>query len=136
MNEAERAELLESIYNGSGTIGSSIPEEVTIDGETVPLREFYFEVADRDDLGEEERERVEAVLSYLRRERLAMVQRIKNREVDYETGTSLVPMIRDLDRAINAFESLDAPSYAEQVRRHRVESASELVDLMREFGKL
>lgn len=136
MNDAERAELLESIYSGSGTIGSSIPETVTIDGETVPLREFYFEVAEPDELGNKERERVEEVLSFLRRERLAMVQRIRNQEVEYETGKAVVPTIRDLDRAINAFESLEDPSYAEQVRRHRIESARELVDLMREFGKL
>lgn len=136
MNDAERAELLESVYRGNGTIGSSIPETVVIDDETVPLREFYFEVVDRDDLEDEERERVDAVLSYLRRERLTKVQRIRKQEVDYETGKSLVPTIRDLDRAINAFESLEEPSYAEQVRRHRIESARELVDLMREFGKL
>ena len=113
-----------------------MPESIRVEGRTVPVREFYFEVSDRDELSAAERGRVEEVLSYLRRERLALVQRIRDDEVDYETGESLVPEIRDLDRAINAFESLDDPDYGEQVRRERIESARELVELMRDFGKL
>lgn len=136
MNEHEREELLDRIYQMSGTIGNSIPETVRIGDESLPLREFYFEVSDREELQEEDRERIEEILSYLRRERLALVQRIQNREVDYETGESLVPKIRDLDRAINAFESLDDPCFEEQVRREKIKSARELVELMRGFGEL
>ncbi|WP_339106100.1 DUF5788 family protein [Haloterrigena salinisoli] len=136
MNEQQRVELLEQVYQSSGTIGSSIPETVRIEDETVPLREFYFEVADRDHRQETERERIREVLSYLRRQRLQLIGQIREREVDYETGQSLVPRIQNLDRAINAFESLDEPCFEEQVRREKIESARELVDLMRELGKL
>lgn len=136
MNERQRAELLEQVYQTSGTIGSSIPETVRIEDESVPLREFYFEVTDRDHLQETERERIQDVLSYLRRQRLQLIRQIREREVDYETGQSLVPRIQNLDRAINAFESLDEPCFEEQVRRKKLESARELVDLMRELGKL
>lgn len=136
MNERERARLLDRVHQTSGTIGRSMPETITLDGETVPLREFYMEVSGREELPEEDRESVEEVLSYLRRERSVRIKRIRNREVDYETGKEMVPEIRDLDRAINAFESLGDPSYEEQVRREKVESARELVELMRDFGKL
>lgn len=136
MNEHQRTELLEQVYQTSGTIGSSIPETVRIEDESVPLREFYFEVADRDHLQETECERVHEVLSYLRRQRLQLIRQIRERDVDYETGQSLVPRIQNLDRAINAFESLDEPCFEEQVRREKIESARELVDLMRGLGKL
>ncbi|UPV76799.1 DUF5788 family protein (plasmid) [Halorussus limi] len=136
MSEQQRTELLEQVYQNSGTIGSSIPETVRIEDETVPLREFYFEIADRDHLQETERERIREVLSYLRRQRLQLIRRVREREVDYETGQSLVPRIQSLDRAINAFESLDEPRFEEQVRREKIESARELVDLMQELGKL
>lgn len=136
MNERQRDELVDRIYRSSGTLGRSIPETVEFDGESVPLREFYVEVSGREDLRDEDRERVERILSYLRRERLELVQRIQEREVDYETGKSLVQTVRDLDRAVNAFESLDEPRYGEQVRREKIESARELIELMREFGKL
>lgn len=136
MNERQREELLERVYRSSGTVGRSIPETVTLEDESVPLRRVYFEVAGRDELPAEERERVQEVLSYLRRKRLALVQRIEEGGIEYETGTALVDRIRKLDRAINAFESLDDPSFEEQVRRERVESAREAVELLREFGKL
>lgn len=136
MNERQRTELLEQVYQTSGTVGSSIPETLEIEDESVPLREFYFEVADSERLAETERERIQDVLSYLRRQRLELIRRIREREVDYETGESLVSSVRNLDRAINAFESLDEPGFGEQVRREKIESARELVDLMRELGKL
>ena len=136
MNERERRELLDRLYRTSGTVGNSIPETVDVGDETVPLREFYFEVAGRDELDEAERESVEEIVSSLRRERLSLVQRVRRGEVDYATGERLVARVRDLDRAINALESLEEPSFEEQVRRERIRSARELVDLMREFGKL
>ncbi|WP_121822355.1 DUF5788 family protein [Halostella salina] len=136
MTERQRDELLGRVHRTSGTLGGSIPETVRVDGESVPVREFYFEVSDREELTGEARERVEDVLTHLRRERAELVRRIRNREVDYATAESLVPDIRELDRAINAFESVEDPSYGEQVRREKIESARELVEMMREFGKL
>jgi len=136
MTERERDELLGRVHRTSGTLGGSIPDAVQVDGESVPVSEFYFEVSDRDELTAETRERVEDVLAHLRRERAALIRRIRNREVGFETGQSLVPRIRNIDRAINAFESIDDPSLGEQVRRERIESARELVEMMREFGKL
>lgn len=136
MNERQREELMERIYRTSGTLGRSIPETVRLEDESIPVREFYFEVASRDGLRDEDRERVKEILSYLRRKRLGLIQQIRTCEVDYETGTSLVPEVRDLDRAINAFESLEEPGLEEQLRREKIRSAQELVDLIREFGKL
>lgn len=136
LNEQQREELLDQIYQTSGTVGRSIPETIRLGDESVPLRKFYFEVSDREELQEEDRESIEEILSYLRRKRLALIQRIQKREVDYETGKTLVPKIRDLDRAINAFESLDDPSFEEQLRQHKIRSARELIELMREFGKM
>lgn len=136
MNERHRKELLDQVHKPSGTVGRSIPEAVHIGDETVPLREFYFEVSNQSELSAEDRETVEELLSSLRRERLALVQRIQKGEVDHETGKSLVSEIRALDRAINAFESLDGPSFEEQMRQKKIKSARELVDLMWEFGKI
>ena len=134
MNDRRREELLDRLRRTSGTLGASIPETVDVEGESVPLREFYFEIAGQEELREADRERVEEVLSYLRRRRLSLVQRLEEGEMTYETGESLVRTVQKLDRAINALESLDDPSFEEQVRREQIRSAQELVDIMREFG--
>lgn len=135
MNEQQSEELLSQIYRSSGLVGGSIPETIQLDDESVPVRSFYFKISNQEELHEEDRESVEEILSYLRRKRLSLIQRIRNRTVDYETGQTFVSRVQMLDRAINAFESLDDPSYEEQVRQEKIESARELVEFMRKFGK-
>lgn len=133
MNERQRNELLEQANRNSATLGGSFPETVTVDGETVPLREFYFELTNRDEL-DDEQARLDEVLGYMKRERLRLKQRLEDDDIAYETGQELVERIRELDRAINAFESLNEPSFGEQVRRERIQSAEELVEMLRNFG--
>lgn len=135
MQNHERRDLLDRVNRSSATVGGSIPETVRIDGETVPLQEFYFDVADAETLDSEERARVESLLKHLRRERLQLVQRIRNDEVDYATGEELVPDILELERAIDALESLDEPDLAEQLRQERISSARELIEMLRSAGK-
>jgi len=135
MNEKQRKELLDRIRQSSTTIGGSIPETVELEDESVPLREFYFKISSQEELQPDDEDRVAKILTYLRRERLRLVQLIKNNEVDYESGKELVPKIASLERAINAFESVDDPSLNEQLRQEKIESAQELIDLMRMVGK-
>lgn len=134
MKEHQRDELLERIHRSSTTVGGSIPESVTLDGETVPLREFYFRVSSREELQPNDEERIQEILTYLRRERLRLVQLVQNDEVDFESGKELVPKISALERSINAFESLEDPSLEEQLRQEKIKSARDLVDLMRTVG--
>jgi len=136
MDDRQRDELLDRIHRSSATVGGSIPETVLLEGESIPLREFYFEISDKQEIQTDEEERFEEILTYLRRERLRLIQLIENDEVDYESANELVPKISDLDRAIDAFESLEGPDLDEQLRQEKIKSAEGLVDLMRGFGKL
>lgn len=135
MKDRQREALLDRIRRTSATVGRSMPETVTLAGESVPVRDFYLDVADSEELDPEERQRVEDLLTHLRRERLRLVQRIRNDEVSYERGEELVSEIGALERAIDAFESLDEPGLAEEVRQERVESARELVEILRRAGR-
>ena len=135
MTPRQRERLLERVYQPSGSIGRSIPETVDCDGETIPVREPYFEFADQESLSGSDEERVHDLLSTLRRERLRLVQRLREDDVAFATGEALVETIHDIDRAINAYESLEDPSLSEQYRRDNIRSAQELVELMRAFGK-
>ncbi|WP_435361828.1 DUF5788 family protein [Haloarchaeobius sp. DFWS5] len=134
MEEHRRDELLDQLRRSSARVGGSMPESVVLNDETVPLQQFYFEVSGRDQLSPTESERVEEVLRFLRRERLRLVQLVENDEVDYETGTELVTTVANLERAINAFESLEGSSIGEELRQKKIQSARELVDMMRSFG--
>lgn len=135
MNERQRERLLDRIYQPSSTVGETIPETAIIDGEPVPIRSTLFELSDSDAPASENEQRIRTIIRGLKRERLRKVNVIKRSDVDYERGEEIVQEILELDRAINAFESVHDPDLDEQMRHQKIDSANELVELMRQFGK-
>ncbi len=106
IKEFERKQLLERIERESATVGASIPEQITIQGEEINLQEFVFEIRRRDTIPSGERERVEQAKKNLRRERLQRKQRIEDDPITYEEGDRLTEAIIGIDRALNELESL------------------------------
>ncbi|PSQ39030.1 hypothetical protein BRD13_04555 [Halobacteriales archaeon SW_5_70_135] len=106
MQEYERKRLLERIEREGATVGATIPETIEVQGETVDLREFVFEVKRRETVSAGERERVERANRNLRRERLQRRQRVEDGDITPEEGERLVESIVGIDRALNALESL------------------------------
>jgi len=133
MDEYERKRLLDSVERNSGTIGTELPETVTVRGTEVDLREFVFECRRLDAVTDEDRERLEAMKRRLKRERLARKQRIAEDEVTVEEGETLVESIRGLDRAITALEGIDTPSYSETLRQKNQQDARRLLSLVEQL---
>jgi hypothetical protein len=106
VKEYERKQLLERIGRDGATVGAAIPDRIDIQGESVDLREFVFEIKRRDTVPPGERERVEQAKTNLRRERLQRKQRIKDGDISREEGERLAEAIIGIDRALNALESL------------------------------
>jgi hypothetical protein len=115
MREFERKQLLERVEREGSTLGADIPDEIEVQGETVELHQFVFEVKRRDTVPPGERERVEEAKKNLRRERLQRKQRIEDEETEltYEEGEELVESIIGIDRALEALQSL-GPANIEQ----------------------
>ena len=106
MKEYERKQLLERIGRDGATVGAAIPDRIDIQGESVDLREFVFEIKRRDTVPPGERERVEQAKTNLRRERLQRKQRIEDGDISREEGERLAEAIIGIDRALNALENL------------------------------
>jgi hypothetical protein len=106
VREFERKQLLERIQREGATVGASIPDEVEVQGETVALREFVFEIKKRETVPSGERKRVERAKKNLRRERLQRKQRVEDDDISYEEGERLVESVVGIDRALNALEQL------------------------------
>jgi len=103
----ERKQLLERIERESATVGEEIPETIEVQGETLELQSFVFEIKRRDTVPAGERDRVTEAKRNLRRERLQRKQRLEDDpELSVEEGEALVRAIIGLDRALNALESL------------------------------
>ena len=108
VKEYERKQLLARVEREGSTVGASIPERIDVQGETIDLQSFVFEIKRRDTIPAGERERVQQAKKNLRRERLQRKQRIENEWADmsWAEGEELVEAIIGLDRALNALESL------------------------------
>lgn len=106
MKEFERKQLIERIQREGATVGADIPETIDVQGETVNLREFVFEIKKRETVPAGERERVEQAKKNLRRERLQRKQRIEEGEISFEEGKAVANAIIGIDRALNALENL------------------------------
>lgn len=108
MKAFERKQLLERLDREGATIGTRIPEQVTVQGEEVPLRDFVFEVKRRESVPPGDRERVDRAKKNLRRERLQRRQRIEREDdLSYEEGEALVESILGISRALHALEQLE-----------------------------
>ncbi|MFB6129012.1 MAG: DUF5788 family protein [Halorhabdus sp.] len=107
MHEYERKQLLERIEREGATIGASIPDTIEVDGEPLELRAFVFETRRRETVPADQRERVEAVKTNLRRERNRRVERLESATLSYEDGEALAESIVGIDRALHALEDLE-----------------------------
>jgi len=106
VQDYERKQLLERIGRDGATVGADIPERIEIQGEAVDLREFVFEIKQRETVPAGERERVEQAKKNLRRERLDRKQRIEHGDITREEGEQLAAAIIGIDRALNPLETL------------------------------
>jgi hypothetical protein len=125
MKSYERKQLLARIDREGATVGAQIPEEITVQGERLALREFVFETRSRGSVPADERERVEKAKKNLRRERLARRQRVEDGDITYEEGETLVESIVGIDRALHALSDLGTVDVESEA------SAKELADRKR-----
>ncbi|ERG89614.1 MAG: hypothetical protein J07HX5_01784 [halophilic archaeon J07HX5] len=109
MKSYQRKQLLERIERDGATVGESIPDQIEIQGETVDLKTFVFEIRRRETIPTGDRDRVKRATRNLRRERLERKQRIEDADtpISYEDGERLADAIVGIDRALGALESLE-----------------------------
>ncbi|TQQ83415.1 hypothetical protein EGH24_01065 [Halonotius terrestris] len=117
MQEYQRKQLLERIGRDGATVGAELPNAIEIQGETLDLKQFVFEIKRRDTVPPGERERVETAKRNLRRERVERVELIENNEVSYEEGVDQVDAIVGIDRALNALDQLEPVDLEAEAKR-------------------
>ena len=117
MKAYQQKQLLERIGRDGATVGRQLPEGIEIQGETIDLREFVFEIKRRETIPSGERDRVETAKRNLRRERVERVELIENNEVSYEEGQDHVEAIVGIDRALNALDQLEPVDLEAETKR-------------------
>jgi hypothetical protein len=106
MREFERKQLLERVDRESATVGASIPDEVDVQGETLELASFVFEVKRHDRVPEDLQPEVDQAKRLLRRERKERRERIEDGDISRAEGEREAQVVIGLDRALHALENL------------------------------
>jgi hypothetical protein len=132
MEEYERKLLLERIGREGSTLGVSIPERLTVQGEEVELHEFVFEIKRRETVPPGERERVDRARKSLRRERLQRKQRLESGDIDREEGEALARSIVGIDRALNALEQLGPVDLEAEAERQETADRKRWIRFLRQ----
>ncbi len=107
MKAYQRKQLLERVGRDGSTVGATIPDTISVQGEQLDLRTFVFEINRRETIPPGERERVETAKRNLRRERVERLDRIETGEISYAEGEQLADSIIGIDRALNALDQLE-----------------------------
>lgn len=132
MQEYERKQLLERIGKEGATIGASIPEEITVQGERVELRNFVFEIKRRETIPEGERERVEQAKRNLRKERVERLDAIETGEISRDEGERLAQSIIGIDRALEGLQQLGPANLEAEAKAQRVADTKRWTRFMRQ----
>lgn len=132
MNEYDRKRLLERVERDGATVGAAIPDRITVQGETIELREFVFEIKRRDTVPAGERDRVDRAKRNLRRERLERRRLIEEGEVSFEEGERIADGVVGIDRALEALESLGAASVEREVEAQKAADTKRWMSFLRQ----
>jgi len=136
VKEYERKQLLERVDREAATVGADVPEDITLDGESFPLREFVFEVRTAERVPAERREELEWATKQLRRARLERRQTIEEGAVSFAEGEALAAEVVGIDRALNALSDLAEPDLESRAQESsRADQERWLTFLKRALGR-
>jgi len=121
MDEAEREQLLKRVNRQSATVGASIPETITVDGQELELKEFLVETRKIETLPPETSELVSRVRQRFAVEREHRLDRLKHDQLTSEEAEQLAEEIIGIDRARNALKTIRHPSFGEEARTNSIE---------------
>ncbi|MBS3760076.1 DUF5788 family protein [Halodesulfurarchaeum sp.] len=115
MQQSERDRLLERIERDGATVGASIPETLSVEGETVDLASFVNQAGG----GHHQEKRVQKVIRGLRTERQRRRKRIKTGDISLDEAEQLADSILGIDRALTVLESDDETDIEAESNRNR-----------------
>jgi len=121
MNDAEREQLLKRVNRQSATVGASIPETITVDGEEIQLKEFLVETRKIETLPPETSELISRARQRFAAERENRVDRLKTDQLTSEEAEKLADEIVGIDRARNALKTIRHPDFGEEARTNNIE---------------
>lgn len=133
MNAYERAQLLERVNREGATIGAAIPEDLTVDGERLPLRSVVIDLVTEADATAAS-DRRHGAITALRRERTHRFRRLQSEELDRDEAEALASSIVGIDRALEVLTADDSSVEEAATARERADRERWMTFLRKALG--
>ncbi len=134
LSKYERENLLIRLDKEFAFAGATIPADIEVSGERMPLRSFVFEMAKkRGRLTAAEIEEVDRIIPALRRKRREIVGRLAREAMTRGKAVELYETALGLDRALDTLYNVPQPkpSLKEEADRAKVEDGRRWLNLVR-----
>jgi hypothetical protein len=134
LSRYERENLLLKLEKEFAFAGASIPPEIEVDGERIPLRAFVFGMSrKRGQLTPEDTAEVDRIIALLRKKRREVITRISGEELTKAKAGELFGLAMGLGRALDTLYNAPLPkhSIAEESRKAKMEDGRRWLNLVR-----
>lgn len=142
ITKRERAKLLNSLHRYVFWVGEKIPEKVEIDGKTIKLHEFIWEMINKPELSDEDKEHIERYIILLSRKEHEYETYLQTAEITPRNAKKLFNKTAGLLRAIMDLKELEKGPRREEERhfherlvKRKVAEAKELISFLDEIKK-
>jgi|AGTN01.2.fsa_nt_gi hypothetical protein len=140
LSDRDRENYLIKLKKEFAYAGASIPELITtVDGEQIRLRSITMEIfRSKGSLSEEELDEVDRVAALVRRERNAIVKRIRSADMTKEEADNLFMFAIGLGRALDTLDRAREPktTVTEAARKAKMEDSRRWLSLVKGiYGK-
>jgi len=114
MDTSEIETLLDRLDRDSLGVGVKLPEQLTVKGETVPVKALVFDVCSDGELPDHFDFTMLELKQILRRDRNDCIEKIEKGKVSLLRGEEIVEKVSHIDRVLNTLESADKDRSIEQ----------------------
>lgn len=142
ITKRERAKLLNSLHRYVFWVGEKIPEKVEIDGKTIMLHEFIWEMINKTELSDEDKEHIERYITLLSKKEQEYKTYLETAEITPENAKKIFNKTAGLLRAIMDLKELEKGPRREEERHfhqrlveRKVAEAKELISFLDEIKK-
>ena len=142
ITKSERAKLLNSLHRYVFWVGEKIPEKVEIDGKTIKLHEFIWEMINKNELSDEDKEHIEYYLTLLSKKEHEYTTYLETAEMTPENAKKIFNKTAGLLRAIMDLKELEKGPRREEERhfhehlvQRKVAEAKEFISFLEEINK-
>ncbi len=140
ITKRERAKLLNSLYRYVFWVGEKIPEKVEIDGKTIMLHEFIWEMVNKPELSDKDKEHIKGYITLLSRREHEYETYLQTAELTPENAKKLFNKTAGLLRAIMDLKELEKgrrrgeeKHFHERLVKKKVAEAKELISFLDEI---